>query len=59
MNRIPKVSLVLLGSAAMVYFSIISGLEINFLAKEGLIIFPLQVLALGYVAWFTVKRQIK
>jgi hypothetical protein len=52
MNSFPKVLLLLLGSTAMVYFSAISALDTNFLIKEGLMIFPLQVLALGYVVWF-------
>jgi hypothetical protein len=57
MRHIPKVSLVLLGGTAMAYFSVISGLDTNFLIKEGLILFPLQVLALGYVVWFNRNQK--
>jgi hypothetical protein len=57
MYRFSKLSLAMLCGGAALYFSTISGLDANFLLKQGLIILPLQLLVIGYVIWFHFKQQ--
>jgi hypothetical protein len=48
----PKLLLLLLPTTlSMGYFTLVSGLDVNFFSREMLILIPLQVLAFIYVAY--------
>ncbi len=58
MKSTPKLLLLLLpATLSMGYFTTISGLDVNVLSKEMLIMIPLQVLAFVYVGYYNKSRS--
>lgn len=59
MKRYKNLLIVGLALLSCGYFSAMSGLEINYILKGSIVLVPLQVLALLYVAYFWQSKKVK
>ena len=60
MNSKSKLLLLLIPAGLSgVYFSTVAGLDTNIFTKEISLVLPLQILALGYVAYYYRRKQTK
>lgn len=59
MKRYKNLLIVGLALLSCGYFSAMSGLEINYILKGSIVLVPLQVLALLYVAYFWQSKKVR